>query len=493
VKWVPDWGKDRITNMVRDRSDWCSSRQRTWGVPIPAFYCEDCGEVILTGDRVRRIADKIREHGSNCWWTMTPEDLIGDLAVCPKCGHTHLRKDSDIMDVWFDSGTSHSAVLDNWEDLSWPADLYLEGSDQHRGWFQTSLLNSVATRGTAPYRTVLTHGFIMGPDGQKMSKSLGNVMKPENIIDKNGADILRLWVASSDYRGDVRISEEIFRNLIESYRRIRNTARFLLANLAGFDPAKDMLAHDELAPVDQYIMLKLERLRTRVTTGFDEYEFHQPMTLLPQFSDTQLAPVYLDVSKDKLSAAAHEAKSRRSICTVMWQVLRAVTQMMSSVLSFTAEEIWQKMREMDPTLPQSVLLADWPGSLAEGIDPAVEGEWDMLMLARQGVLRGLESARGKGVIGHPLDADVQIRLSDYYRPLAGRICDETWENVLIVSSSRVVDEIIGAEIVYADETTGLRIGINRSSAEKCPRCWKRRPEVAEKGLCDRCRDVLSAQ
>ena len=493
VQWVPDWGKDRITNMVRDRSDWCISRQRTWGVPIPAFYCEDCGEVILTGDRVRRVADKIREHGSNCWWKMTPEELVGDLAVCPKCGSRHLRKESDIMDVWFDSGSSHSAVLDNWEDLSWPADMYLEGSDQHRGWFQTSLLNSVATRGAAPYKIVLTHGFIMGPDGQKMSKSLGNVMKPEKIIDKNGADILRLWVASSDYRGDVRISEEIFRNLIESYRRIRNTARFLLANLDGFDPATDILPHEELAPVDQYIMLKLERLRTRVTTGFDEYEFHQPMTLIHQFCDNELSSFYIDVSKDKLYADAKDAMSRRSIRTVMWQVLQAVTQMMSSVLSFTAEEIWQKMREMDPSLPQSVLLADWPRGLADGIDPAVEEEWDMLMLARQGVLRGLESARGKGVIGHPLDADVQIKLSDYYKSLAGKIDDETWENILIVSSCKVVDEVKEAGIVYDDETTGLRVGVNRSAAEKCPRCWKRRPEVAEKGLCDRCRDVHSKQ
>ena len=476
--------------MVRDRSDWCISRQRTWGVPIPAFYCEDCGEVILTGDRVRRVAEKVRVHGSDCWWTMTPEELVGDLAVCPKCGSKHLRKDSDIMDVWFDSGTSHSAVLDNWEDLSWPADLYLEGSDQHRGWFQTSLLNSVATRGRAPYRMVLTHGFIMGPDGQKMSKSLGNVMKPEKIIEKNGADILRLWVASSDYRGDVRISEEIFRNLIESYRRIRNTARFLLANLAGFNPAEDMLPHDELAPVDQYILLKLERLRSRVTDGFDNYEFHQPMTLIHQFCDNELSSFYIDVSKDKLYADAEHAKSRRSIRTVMWQVLETITQMMSPVLSFTAEEIWQKMREMDPTLAKSVLLADWPEPLAEGIDPAVEEEWDLLLMARQGVLRGLEAARGKGIIGHPLDADVQVKLSDYYKPLAGKISDETWENILIVSGCHVVDEISGAENVYEDETTGLTVGVSKSKDEKCPRCWKHRHEVAEKGICDRCADVV---
>ena len=490
VKWIPDWGKDRISNMVRDRSDWCISRQRTWGVPIPAFYCDDCGEVILTSDRVRRVADKIREHGSNCWWTMTPEELVGELAVCPKCGNRHLRKDSDIMDVWFDSGTSHTAVLENWEDLSWPADMYLEGSDQHRGWFQTSLLNSVATRGKAPYKMVLTHGFIMAGDGRKMSKSLGNAMTPENIIDKNGADILRLWVASSDYRGDVRISHEIFDNLIESYRRIRNTARFLLANLKGYIPEKDGLPHSELSEIDQYILIKLEKLRSRVTAGLDEYEFHQPMTLIHQFCDNELSSFYIDVSKDELYADGEHAKSRRSIRTVMWEVLSTITRMMSPVLSFTAEEIWQQMREMDPSLPQSVFLTDWPSNVGEGLDPDTEVLWDSIMNARQGVLRGLEAARGKGVIGHPLDAHVQIKLSDYYKDLAGKVSNETWEAVLIVSSCEVVDEIKGAEIAYDDEITGLKIGVNKSADEKCPRCWKRRPEVADNGLCDRCRDVL---
>lgn len=490
VRWIPEWGKERITNMVRDRSDWCISRQRIWGVPIPAFYCEDCGEVILTGDRVLRVADKVRELGSNCWWSLSPEELVGDLAVCPKCGSKHLRKDEDIMDVWFDSGSSHSAVLDNWEDLRWPADIYLEGSDQHRGWFQTSLLNSVATRGTAPYKIVLTHGFIMAGDGRKMSKSLGNAMTPENIIDKNGADILRIWVASSDYRGDVRISQEIFENLIESYRRIRNTARFLLANLKGFDPEKDSMPNDKLSQIDQYILIKLEKLRSRCTNGFDDYEFHQPMTLIHQFCDNELSSFYIDVSKDKLYADGEHADSRRSIRTVMWKVLTTITQMMSPVLSYTAEEIWQKMREMDPSLPKSVFLTDWPEALGAGLDTSVEPLWDSIMNARQGVLRGLEAARSKGVIGHPLDAHVQIRLSDYYKGLAGKVSDEMWEMVLIVSSCEVVDEVKGAEVVYEDETTGLVIGVDKSKDEKCPRCWKRRPEVAEKGLCSRCKDVI---
>ena len=490
VKWVPDWGKDRITNMVKDRSDWCISRQRTWGVPIPAFYCDECHKVILTADRVRKVAEKIREHGSNCWWTMTPEELVGDLAVCPECGCKHLTKDTDIMDVWFDSGTSHTAVLENWKDLSWPADLYLEGSDQHRGWFQTSLLNSVATRGTAPYKTVLTHGFIMAGDGRKMSKSLGNVMTPEKISDKNGADILRLWVASSDYRGDVRISEEIFSNLIESYRRIRNTVRFLLANLNGFNPATDMVSVDELAPIDKYILIKLEKLRNKVTAGFEDFEFHQPMTLIHQFCDNELSSFYIDVSKDELYADAADAVSRASIRTVMWMVLKTITQMISPVLSFTSEEIWQQIRAMSPELPVSVFLGEWPSEeIIEG-DAELEATWDKALIARQAVLRALESARSKTIIGHPLDASVQIKLSEAYSKLSEKLSESDWEKILIVSSAKIVDAVEDTEIVYEDELTGIVAGVSKSLDEKCPRCWKKRPEVAGEGLCERCKKVL---
>lgn len=492
VRWIPEWGEERITNMVRDRSDWCVSRQRIWGVPIPAFYCDDCKETLLTGECVRKVAEKVKEEGSDCWWLYTPEELLGDLAVCPKCGSKKLSKESNIMDVWFDSGSSHAAVLDNWSDLSWPADMYLEGSDQHRGWFQTSLLNSVATRGVAPYRAVLTHGFIMDGEGKKMSKSLGNIMTPENISDKYGADILRLWVASSDYRGDVRISQQIFDNLIELYRRIRNTARFLLANLKGFSPAQDIMRHPELTQLDQYILLKLERLRLRCTNGLDDYEFHQPMTLIHQFCDNELSSFYIDVSKDKLYADAENALSRRSIRSVMWKTLKTLTIMMAPVLSFTAEEIWQQMREMAPELSPSVLLADWPGEAAEDLDSSIEALWDSVLIARTGVLRALEAARSQGIIGHPLDAAVQIKLGDMYKGLAGKVPDNTWENILIVSKAEVVDEIRDAGVIYDDELTGLLVGVGKCVYEKCPRCWKRRPEVHNEEPCGRCKDVLGA-
>lgn len=492
VQWIPEWGKERMVNMLKDRPDWCISRQRTWGVPIPALYCDDCGEVIITGDRVRRVADKVRENGSNCWWTMTPIELMGDLAACPKCASKKLSKESDIMDVWFDSGSSHSAVLENWEDLSWPADLYLEGSDQHRGWFQTSLLNSVATRNKAPYKAVLTHGFIMAGDGRKMSKSLGNAMTPEKISDKNGADILRLWVASSDYRGDIRISTEIFDNLIESYRRIRNTARFLLANLKDFNPATDMVQFKDLSQIDKYIMIKLQKLRNRATEGLDQYEFHQPMIGIHQFCDNELSSFYIDVNKDTLYADAKDSIGRRSVRTVMWLALKTLTQMMSPVLSFTAEEIWQQMITMDSTLPKSIFLNDWPSKFdfKKEIDLEIEELWDSIMTARQSILRGLESARSKGVIGHPLDAQVQIVIGDNYKHLVDKIDDEIWEKIAIVSSCSTVSSVINAKVIYEDDNTGIIIGVTNSADQKCPRCWKKRPEVAKNNICNRCREVL---
>lgn len=490
VRWIPEWGKERMSNMLKERTDWCISRQRTWGVPIPAVYCEDCGEVIINKETVLRVADKVRNHGSNCWWSLSVEDLLGDLAVCPNCKSKRLEKEMDIMDVWFDSGTSHSAVLENWKDLSWPADLYLEGSDQHRGWFQTSLLNSVATKGKAPYKSVLTHGFIMAGDGKKMSKSLGNAMTPEKIINKNGADILRLWVASSDYRGDVRISHEIFENLIESYRRIRNTARFLLANLKDFNPSTDIVEPQKLSDVDKYIMLKLKKLQDRVTKGFEEYEFHQPMVAIHQFCDNELSSFYIDISKDSLYADAKNSLLRRSIQTVMWLSLKVLTQMISPVLSFTAEEIWQHMREMDGTLSKSVFLNDWPSEKSENLNVETEKVWDSVMMVRQSVLRGLEAARNANEIGHPLDASIQVVLGTNYEFLESQISLADWEKISIVSSFNITKKIDNAAVIYEDAATGVTIGISKSLDEKCPRCWKKRPEVINDEICDRCKDVI---
>ncbi|MDR3321095.1 MAG: isoleucine--tRNA ligase, partial [Synergistaceae bacterium] len=494
VKWIPSWGRERISNMVRDRSDWCISRQRIWGVPIPAFYCADCGSVILTPDRVRMVAEKIKSRGSNYWWEASPEDMLGDLAICPSCSGRNLEKEKDIMDVWFDSGCSHKAVLENrdvWPDLSSPAEMYLEGSDQHRGWFQSSLLTSVATRGRAPYKTVLTHGFIVDGAGRKMSKSLGNAILPQEIVEKYGADILRLWVASTDYRGDVSITQTIISNLSESYRRIRNTARFLLANLSGFNPKSDSVPHSSLAEVDQYILLKLARLVEKGTAEFDGYEFHLPMFRIHQFCDNEMSSFYIDISKEKLYADRADSSSRRGARSVMWEVLSALTRMIAPVLCFTAEEIWQEMRRMDLSIEESVHLTDWPSPSRDGLDAEIQHVWDRVMEARGAVSRGLEAARTKGIIGHALDAAVKVRLGEKYGDLAARLTNADWETIAIVSSFEITDTLPDAAVIYEDEETGLSVAVDRSPDEKCPRCWKRRPEVGEKEVCERCADALA--
>ncbi|MDR1481410.1 MAG: isoleucine--tRNA ligase [Synergistaceae bacterium] len=496
VEWIPSWGKERISNMVRDRSDWCISRQRIWGVPIPAFYCNDCGAVILTPDRIRAVANRTREFGGSYWWQASPADLLGDLATCPNCSGSNIEKERDIMDVWFDSGCSHRAVLENketWPDLRFPAEMYLEGSDQHRGWFQSSLLTSVATKGVAPYRQVLTHGFIIDERGKKMSKSLGNAILPQEIVEKYGADILRLWVASTDYRGDVSISQTIISNLSESYRRIRNTARFLLANLRGFDPKRDLIPRSELGEVDKYILLKLSRLIERSTEDFDGYEFHLPMFRIHQFCDNDLSAFYIDISKEKLYADRADSLSRGRARSTMWEILRALTTMIAPVLCFTSEEIWQEMRKMDTSLPASVHLAMWPEPNSEGIPNDITDRWDRVMDVRGAVSRALETARASGVIGHSLDASVSVRLGDKYSDMGSIVSDEDMETISIVSSFKTASDLPGAQILYDDETTGISVAVNKSADKKCPRCWKHRPEVgrdAEHEVCDRCADAL---
>jgi isoleucyl-tRNA synthetase len=494
VEWVPAWGRDRISNMVRDRSDWCVSRQRIWGVPIPAFYCKDCGEVILSADRIRLVAEKIRSRGSNYWWEASPEELLGGRAVCEKCGGKNLSRENDIMDVWFDSGCSYRAVLENsgvWPELSFPANLYLEGSDQHRGWFQSSLLTSVATRGRAPYDSVLTHGFIVDERGRKMSKSLGNAILPQEVVEKYGADILRLWVASTDYRNDISISQTIISNLAESYRRIRNTARFLLANLNGFDPRRDSVPRDKLTEVDQYVLLKLARLAEDATASFDSYEFHLPMFKIHQFCDNELSAFYIDISKEKLYADRADCHARKCARSVMWETLSALTSMIAPILCFTAEEIWAEMRKMDESLPVSVHLSSWPDASRDGLDREVEPRWDRVMEVRGAVLRALESARSRGVIGHALDASVWAVLGDEYADLDAFIPNGEWETVTIVSDFHKAAERRVADVIYEDAATGIVIGVSKNKHEKCPRCWKHRPEVAEREVCDRCADALA--
>ena len=492
VKWIPDWGKDRIFNMVRDRSDWCISRQRIWGVPIPAFYCKDCGNTVVTPDRIRKVQEKIRDGGSDVWWSLSPEELLGDLAVCPRCGGRNLVKDKDIMDVWFDSGVSHFAVLETRKELHWPADLYLEGSDQHRGWFQTSLLTSVATRSEAPYKQVLTHGFIVDGEGRKMSKSLGNSMKPQEIINKYGADILRLWVASTDYRNDIRISNTIIRNITESYRRIRNTIRYLLGNLSDFKPSEAMICYEKLSDMDKWILSKLNDIVGKTTEAYDSYEFHIPTFIIHQFCVNELSSFYLDVNKDRLYAEAENSLTRRSCQTVMWTVLSTLTRLLAPVLSFTAEETWQEMLKIDDRLTESVLLSDWPKKCDALIDTELDRKWASITTIKRAISRALEKARSQGIVGHPLEAQVLI-VPGKSAETIGLCSLEEWKFINIVSDFKLADSaaVDSCAIVLNDEETSLSIGINKAPGTKCPRCWKYSEEANEVGLCPRCASVLN--
>jgi isoleucyl-tRNA synthetase len=489
VRWIPDWGKERIFNMVRDRSDWCISRQRIWGVPIPAFYCNDCGKPVLTEDRIHAVQKHVGQHGCSAWWRMTPEELLGDLCSCPHCGGSSLRKETDIMDVWFDSGTSHAGVLRTRPELKWPADMYLEGSDQHRGWFQTSLLTSVGMHGRAPYEQVLTHGFIMDGEGRKMSKSLGNVVSPQEVIKEYGADILRLWVASTDYRNDVRISNGIIKNLSESYRRVRNTARYLLANLNEFSPSDDSVPFAEMLEVDRWILMKLNAIMEKANHAYENYEFHIPTFAIHQFCVNELSAFYLDSSKDRMYADGKNSLSRRSARTVMWQVLSALTRMLAPVLSFTAEEIWQEMRKIDASLPESVFLSDWPEPVSGIRDAVIEAKWEKALLVRGAVSRALEMARSGGIIGHPLDARVEVE-REGAEFVSEVFSEEDFKTFSIVSGFRWTDALSPMAVVHTDEETGIRVGIDKAWGEKCPRCWQYTEAPDSEGLCPRCSQVL---
>jgi len=397
------------------------------------------------------------------------------------------------MDVWFDSGISHIGVLETREDLRWPADLYLEGSDQHRGWFQTSLLTSVAIKDKAPYKAVLTHGFIVDGEGRKMSKSLGNVIAPQEIIDTYGADILRLWVASTDYRNDVRISKTIIANLVEMYRRIRNTARFLLGNLGDFNPSRHRVPLEELTELDRWVYMRLQQVLEKATRGFEEYEFHVPTFVLHQFCVNEVSSILLDTAKDRLYVDEAEDLRRRSAQTVIWELLLGLTKVLAPILSFTAEEIWQEMRTLDPELEESVFLSLWPEVRTDVVDPELLKKWDALLTLRQAVSRALEKARIGGALGHSLEAVVYVKPSEEYAGLLESYEAEFWEEFCIVS--RWSASAPGGEgaFFHEDEETGLSVVVASAKGTKCPRCWKYTEDPrGEEGLCPRCAWVMES-
>ncbi|KLU41002.1 MAG: isoleucine--tRNA ligase [Limnochordia bacterium] len=493
VKWIPGWGIDRITGMVADRGDWCISRQRVWGVPIPVFYCT-CGETIADPEAIEHVAEIFRKEGSNAWFGKEASDLLPEGFTCPQCGRGEFRKETDIMDVWFDSGVSHAAVLEQWEDLRWPADLYLEGSDQHRGWFQSSLSTAIAALDHAPYKAVLTHGFVVDGEGRKMSKSIGNVMDPAKVWGKYGADVLRMWVASAEYRGDVRISEEILAQLSDAYRRIRNTARFLLGNIYDFNPAEDWVPYNEMEELDRWALLRLARLSDRVRAAYRSYEYHIVYHNVHHFCAVDLGGFYLDVLKDRLYCDAQASAERRSAQTALSIILKELTQLIAPILVFTADEIWSYLPEALRD-EESVHLSTWEELPSEYRDKGLEEKWDALLQARRVVAKALEIARTEKLIGSSNEASVTIYASDQVLN-ALRALERELPMLFIVSTVELKPWVerpgLGAHV---DEEDEIAVTVVEAQGGKCDRCWRYSETVGQfeehPDLCQRCHTVVS--
>ncbi len=483
VKFIPSWGRDRIYNMIRDRGDWCISRQRTWGVPIPIFHCEDCGEYIINDDTIDHLYPIFKEKGSNCWFTMETEELMPPGYKCPKCGGTHFRKESDTMDVWFDSGSSHMAVLENdrWPELTWPADLYLEGSDQHRGWFNSSLCISVANRGIAPYRQVLTHGFLVDEQGRKQSKSLGNTISPLDIIKDMGADVLRLWVSSCDYRSDIANSPNIFKQMGESYRKVRNTMRYLLGNLYDFDINKDIVAFADMEELDKWAMLKLQELIARVRAAYEDYEFHVVFHSIHKFCVLDMSAFYLDVIKDTLYTEKADCAKRRSAQTVLYRIADALTRLLTPILAFTTEEIYQYLPKPADS-PESVMMLDMPEADPAVRDDALMEKWDKFLSCREIIAKELEDARQAKTIGHSLDAAVTI------------IPDKESYDVLKSLEADLPRLLIVSRVNLEDPGDEMQVKVEQAQGCKCARCWIYSDSVGKNekhpDLCERCASVI---
>ena len=490
VKWIPSAGETRITNMVENRSDWCISRQRAWGVPIPVFYCKDCGEVIVNDETINHVADLFEKESSDAWVNHTTEELMPKGYKCPKCGSIHFRKETDIMDVWFDSGCTHRAVVQKRsEELGeLPVEMYLEGSDQHRGWFQSSLLTSVATTGKAPYKTVLTHGFVLDGEGRKMSKSLGNVVLPQEVIKVYGTDVLRLWAASIDYRNDVKIGDTIIKQLVEIFKKTRNTARFLLGNLYDFDPKTDYVKYEDLKEIDKFALHKLNTLIANVTEAFDDYEFYRYFQYLQNFAAVDLSSFYLDIVKDRLYTSGKKSLSRRACQTVLYEIAQALTRILVPVMPHQAEDIWMNTPEAQKDGLESILLSDWPTVKKEWHNEALEQEFTQILKVREIVTKAIEPLRAEKKIGSSLETAVYIISdnSDLLKKYEKELC-----NIFITSQAFVVSEK-PADVMNEYTEDGYSIYVTKAIGEKCERCWKYRPLGKIEGYETICEDCYNA-
>ena len=482
VQWIPEWGGDRIKGMVMDRSDWCISRQRTWGVPIPIFYCKHCGKPIINEESVNAIANLYEKEGSDAWYKYEAGEILPEGFKC-ECGCTEFTKEMDIMDVWFDSGVSHAAVCNEEHGLRWPADLYLEGADQYRGWFQSSLLTSVAAKGSAPYKAVCTHGWVVDGEGKAMHKSLGNGMSPDEVTDKYGADILRIWVASSDYHADIRISQDILKQLSDAYRKIRNTARFILSNLGDFNPDTDSVSVEKLDGIDKWAMARMDEIIEKCKAAYDKFDFHIVYSTMRDFCTIDLSNFYLDILKDRLYVEKADSESRRAAQTVIYNILRTMTLYLAPVISFTAEEIWGYMPRSEKDDAESVFFNKLPEKSGVSADEEFMEKWEKIDKLRDIVNKALEEARGQKLIGKSLEAKVTLN------------CGRDWyEFAKSVENDLVAAFIVSAVSVEKSEFDGVDVKVEVAPGEKCERCWTHSDTVGKCAehptLCARCAEIV---
>jgi isoleucyl-tRNA synthetase len=494
VTWIPQWGRDRIYGMIENRPDWCVSRQRAWGVPITVFYCRDCEAILLDQMIMEKVYSEFEQHGADIWFEKDISYFLPDDVKCSACGSKNFVKESDILDVWFDSGVSHAAVLEPRENLRWPADLYLEGSDQHRGWFHSALLTAVGTRKRAPYKAVLTHGFVVDANGRKMSKSLGNVAAPREVIDKYGAEILRLWVSATDYREDIRISENILKQLSDTYRRIRNTSRFILGNLRDFDPSVDEVSYDAMPEIDRFALHKLQGLIEKTLKSYDEYEYHIIYHALHNYCTLDLSAFYLDILKDRLYTSPPKSDARKSAQTVMYFLLDSLARIMAPLLPFTAEEIWEYLPAHSDKVP-SVHLALLPEANSQWKDESLAQKWETILKVRAEATKALEEARVQKQIGHPLDAAITISAKEDLYSLLQPYAEDLRFIFIVSSVSLLKDKKLDGSFV-SENVEGLSIKIEAAAGEKCERCWVHETSVGSNSehpsICERCQKAILA-